>query len=62
MKKYRKETLSVRLGDSINQASLYSQDVITPIHLTTTNFWKQIDQPGPHEYIRSGSRSKASTM
>ena len=58
MKKYRKETLSVRFGDSVNQGALYSQDVVSPIHLSTTNYWKQIDQPGPHEYIRSSNPTR----
>jgi len=58
MKKYRKETLSVRFGDSVNQSSLYSQDVVTPIHLSSTNFWKQIDEPGPYEYIRSSNPTR----
>lgn len=53
MKKYRNETIAVRFGDSVNQKELYSQDVVTPIHLSSTNYWKQIDQPGPYEYIRS---------
>ena len=52
MKHRKKETLSVRYGDAANQ-KLYTQDVVTPIHLTTTYFWKQIDQPGPYEYVRS---------
>ena len=60
MKKYRKETLSVRFGDSVNQGSLYSQDVVSPIHLSSTNYWKQIDQPGPHEYIRSSNPTRQS--
>jgi cystathionine gamma-lyase len=60
MNKYRKETLSVRFGDSVNQASLYSQDVVTPIHLTSTNYWKQIDEPGPHEYVRSSNPTRRS--
>jgi cystathionine gamma-lyase len=60
MKKYRKETLSVRFGDAVNQSSLYSQDVVTPIHLSSTNFWKQIDEPGPHEYIRSSNPTRQS--
>jgi len=60
MKNYRKETLSVRFGDSVNQGSLYSQDVVTPIHLSTTNYWKQIDQPGPHEYVRSSNPTRQS--
>ena len=60
MKKYRKETLSVRSGDAVNQGSLYSQDVVTPIHLSSTNFWKQIDEPGPHEYIRSSNPTRHS--
>jgi cystathionine gamma-lyase len=58
MKKYKKETLTVRFGDSVNQQALYSQDVVTPIHLTTTNFWQQIDQPGPHEYVRSSNPTR----
>ena len=53
MKNYRNETIAVRFGDTVNQKSLYSQDVVTPIHLSSTNYWKQIDQPGPYEYIRS---------
>jgi cystathionine gamma-lyase len=60
VKTYRKETQSVRFGDSVNQESLYSQDVVTPLHLSTTNFWKQIDQPGPHEYIRSSNPTRQS--
>lgn len=58
MKNYRKETLSVRFGDAVNQSSLYSQDVVTPIHLSSTNFWKQIDEPGPHEYVRSSNPTR----
>jgi Cystathionine beta-lyases/cystathionine gamma-synthases len=58
MHKLRKETLSVRFGDSVNQPSLYSQDVVSPIHLSSTNFWKQIDQPGQHEYIRSSNPTR----
>src|ERR1035437_4231124 len=52
-KKYHKETISIRLGDAQSQNLLYSQDVVSPIHLSTTNYWKQIDQPGTYEYIRS---------
>lgn len=58
MKKYKKETSAVRFGDSVNQGSLYSQDVVTPIHLTSTHYWRQIDQPGPHEYIRSSNPTR----
>lgn len=58
MHKLRKETLSVRFGDGVNQPSLYSQDVVSPIHLSSTNFWKQIDQPGQHEYIRSSNPTR----
>jgi cystathionine gamma-lyase len=60
MNKYRKETLSVRFGDSVNQGSLYSQDVVTPIHLSSTYYWKQIDQPGTHEYTRSSNPTRQS--
>lgn len=58
MKKYRKDTLSVRFGDSVHQNSLYSKDVVTPIHLTSTHVWDQIDRPGPHEYIRSSNPTR----
>ncbi|MDP4208960.1 MAG: PLP-dependent aspartate aminotransferase family protein [Bacteroidota bacterium] len=58
MRNYRKETLAVRFGDTVNQASLYSQDVVTPIHLSTTNFWRQIDKPGPFEYTRSSNPTR----
>ena len=58
MSKYRKETLSVRFGDSVNHDLLYSQDVVTPLHLSSTNYWKQIDEPGPHEYIRSSNPTR----
>lgn len=58
MKKLKKETLNVRFGDAVNQGSLYSQDVVTPIHLSSTNYWKQIDEPGPHEYIRSSNPTR----
>jgi cystathionine gamma-lyase len=60
MRNYKKETLAVRFGDSVNSALQYSQDVVTPIHLSTTNYWKQIDRPGPHEYIRSSNPTRQS--
>lgn len=59
MKKYHRETMSVRFGDALNQSSLFSQDVVSPIHLSTTNYWKQIDQPGPYEYIRSENPTRS---
>lgn len=49
----KKETAVVRLGDALNQKKLYSQDVVTPIHLSSTNTRDEIDKPGPFEYIRS---------
>ena len=59
MKNYHKETIAVRLGDALGQTSRYTQDVVSPIHLSTTNYWKQIDQPGPYEYIRSENPTRA---
>ncbi len=49
----KKETASVRLGDSLYQNKLYSRDVVTPIHLSSTHTRDEIDKPGPFEYIRS---------
>jgi cystathionine gamma-lyase len=60
MKKYKPETLLVRSGDAVHQKKLYSHDVVTPIHLSSTNYWDQIDKPGPFEYIRSENPTRAS--
>jgi cystathionine gamma-lyase len=58
MKKLKQGTLFVRQGDAFHQKKLYSHDVVTPIHLSTTNYWDQIDKPGPFEYIRSESPTR----
>jgi cystathionine gamma-lyase len=60
MKKYRQETQAVRYGDSVHQKKLYSHDVVTPIHVSSTNYWNQIDKPGPYEYIRSENPTRSS--
>lgn len=49
----KKETASVRLGDSLYQNKLHSRDVVTPIHLSSTHTRDEIDKPGSFEYIRS---------
>jgi cystathionine gamma-lyase len=59
MKSKRPETQAVRYGDSMHQNKLYSHDVVTPIHLSTTNYWDQIDKPGPYEYIRSENPTRS---
>lgn len=59
MKKYHYETLTVRAGDAFSQSSLYSHDVVTPIHLSSTNYWSQLDKPGPFEYIRSENPTRS---
>jgi cystathionine gamma-lyase len=48
----KKETASVRLGDSLYQNKLHSHDVVTPIHLSSTHTRDEIDKPGLFEYIR----------
>jgi cystathionine gamma-lyase len=60
MKTKRPDTLAVRYGDSLHQSKMYSHDVVTPIHLSTTNYWDQIDKPGPYEYIRSDNPTRSS--
>lgn len=60
MKTKRPDTLAVRYGDSLHQKKLYSHDVVTPIHLSSTNYWDQIDKPGPYEYIRSENPTRSS--
>lgn len=60
MKTKRPDTLAVRYGDSLHQKKLYSHDVVTPIHLSSTNYWDQIDKPGPFEYIRSENPTRSS--
>lgn len=59
MKKTHKETIAVRSGDALSQPYLYTQDVVSPIHLSTTNYWIQIDQPGKYEYIRSENPTRS---
>lgn len=49
----KKETASVRSGDSLYQNKLHSRDVVTPIHLSSTHTRDEIDKPGSFEYIRS---------
>jgi cystathionine gamma-lyase len=60
MKKLHPETILVREGDAVHHKKLYSQDVVTPIHLSSTNYWEQIDKPGPFEYIRSDNPTRSS--
>jgi cystathionine gamma-lyase len=60
MKKYKQETELVRKGDAAHIKKLYSHDVVTPIHLSSTNYWDQIDKPGPYEYIRSENPTRSS--
>lgn len=56
----KKETEVVRLGDSLYQKKLYSRDVVTPIHLSSTNFRDEIDKPGMFEYIRCDNPTRNS--
>ena len=56
----KKETAVVRLGDSLFQNKLYSRDVVTPIHLSSTNTRDEIDKPGMFEYIRSENPTRNS--
>jgi cystathionine gamma-lyase len=55
----KKETAVVRLGDSLFQTKLHSHDVVTPIHLSSTNTRDEIDKPGPFEYIRSENPTRS---
>lgn len=55
----KKETAVVRLGDSLFQSKLHSRDVVTPIHLSSTNTRDEIDKPGPFEYIRSENPTRS---
>jgi cystathionine gamma-lyase len=54
----KKETVTVRSGDSLFQDKLYSRDVVTPIHLSSTNTRDEIDKPGTFEYVRSGNPTR----
>ncbi len=55
----KKETNSVRYGDVSNHYKQFkTQDVVTPIHLSTTFYWEQIDKPGAYEYIRSDNPTR----
>lgn len=56
----KKETIVVRLGDSLYQNKLYSRDVVTPIHLSSTNSRDEIDKPGMFEYVRCDNPTRNS--
>lgn len=56
----KKETATVRTGDSLYQSRLHSHDVVTPIHLSSTHTREEIDKPGPFEYIRSENPTRNS--
>lgn len=56
----RKETATVRSGDSLFQTKLHSRDVVTPIHLSSTHTRDEIDKPGQFEYIRSENPTRSS--
>ncbi len=56
---FKKETDSVRYGDLSNHNHhIKNNDVVTPIHITTTFHWDQIDKPGQYEYIRSDNPTR----
>lgn len=55
----KKETIAVRTGDSLSQEKLYSKDVVTPIHLSSTHLRDEIDRPGPYEYIRAENPTRS---
>lgn len=56
----KKETISVRLGDSLYREKLYSQDVVVPIHLSSTNLREEMDKPGMFEYVRCDNPTRNS--
>jgi cystathionine gamma-lyase len=58
MNKLKPETQYVREGDATSFEKLYSHDVVTPIHLSSTYYWDQIDKPGPFEYIRASNPTR----